>query len=82
MLLAQAVIFIFEHSEQGSAGLILNKPTQYTIGTMSGLEALCPEFNNNGLFLVRLPFSVDVSLIHKPANASAIRQASSSIQNG
>ncbi|EIE23156.1 DUF179-domain-containing protein [Coccomyxa subellipsoidea C-169] len=48
---AQAVIFIFEHSEQGSAGLILNKPTQYTIGTMSGLEALCPEFNNNGLFL-------------------------------
>ena len=50
----QAVIFIFEHSEQGSAGLILNKPTQYTIGTMSGLEALCPEFSENGLFLVGL----------------------------
>ncbi|BDA50133.1 probable UPF0301 protein BDI_1431 [Coccomyxa sp. Obi] len=48
---AQSVIFLFEHSEQGSAGLILNKPTQYTIGTMSGLEALCPEFSDNGLFL-------------------------------
>ena len=53
-VLAQAVIFIFEHSKQGSAGLILNKPTQYTIGTMSGLEALCPEFSDNGLFLVSL----------------------------
>ncbi len=51
---AQSVIFLFEHSEQGSAGLILNKPTQYTIGTMSGLEALCPEFSDNGLFLVRV----------------------------
>ena len=49
----QAVIFIFEHSEQGSAGLILNRPTQYTIGGMPGLETLCPEFGDNVLFLVR-----------------------------
>ncbi len=51
--LLQAVIFIFEHSEQGSAGLILNRPTQYTIGGMPGLETLCPEFGDNVLFLVR-----------------------------
>ena len=50
---AQAVIFIFEHSEQGSGGLILNRPTQYTIGSMPGLETLCPEFADNVLFLVR-----------------------------
>ncbi len=58
---AQCVIFLFEHSEQGSAGLILNKPTQYTIGTMAGLEALGPEVSDNGLFLVKLPatFRVD-----------------------
>ena len=52
LCLAQAVIFIFEHSEQGSAGLILNRPTQYTIGSMPGLETLCPDFANNVLFLV------------------------------
>jgi putative AlgH/UPF0301 family transcriptional regulator len=48
----QAVIFIFEHSQQGSAGLILNRPTQYTIGGLPGLETLCPEFVENNLFLV------------------------------
>lgn len=50
---AQAVIFIFEHSESGSAGLILNRPTQYTIGSIGGLETLCPDFADNVLFLVR-----------------------------
>ena len=50
---AQAVIFIFEHSEGGSAGLILNRPTQYTIGSIGGLETLCPDFADNVLFLVR-----------------------------
>ena len=59
---AQAVIFIFEHSEQGSGGLILNRPTQYTIGSMPGLETLCPEFADNVLFLVR-------SLRNPPTNA-------------
>ena len=52
LCLTQAVIFIFEHSEQGSAGLILNRPTQYTIGSMPGLETLCPDFADNVLFLV------------------------------
>ena len=61
--LSQAVIFIFEHSEQGSAGLILNRPTQYTIGGMPGLETLCPEFGENVLFLVRSQSAQDTSLV-------------------
>ena len=48
----QSVIFIFEHSESGSAGLILNKPTEHTIGSIDGLESLCPEFADNCLFMV------------------------------
>ncbi len=43
---------MFEHSEQGSAGLILNRPTQYTVGDLAGLETLCPAYSNNVLFLV------------------------------
>lgn len=50
--LMQSVIFIFEHSESGSAGLILNKPTEHTIGSIDGLESLCPEFADNCLFMV------------------------------
>lgn len=50
----QAVIFLFDHSEQGSAGLILNRPTQYKMGSVSGLDALCPEFAENNLYLVRV----------------------------
>ena len=49
---SQSVIFIFEHSESGSAGLILNKPTEHTIGSIDGLESLCPEFADNCLFMV------------------------------
>jgi hypothetical protein len=49
----QAVIFMFEHGESGSAGLILNRPTQFTIGTIGGLETLCPEFAENSLYMAR-----------------------------
>lgn len=52
MVSLQSVIFIFEHSESGSAGLILNKPTEHTIGSIDGLESLCPEFADNCLFMV------------------------------
>eukprot|EP00898_Chlorokybus_atmophyticus_P003290 jgi/Chlat1/3962/Chrsp26S04207 len=47
----QAVIYIFDHRASGSAGLIINKPTERTIGSLSGAEALCPEFSENRLFL-------------------------------
>lgn len=40
----QAVIFLFEHSESGSAGLILNRRTSYNIGSLTGADMLCPEF--------------------------------------
>lgn len=60
----QSVIFIFEHSESGSAGLILNKPTEHTIGSIDGLESLCPEFAENCLFMVG-PCSVRAVLMFR-----------------
>jgi hypothetical protein len=41
---AQAVIFLFEHSESGSAGLILNRRTSYNLGSLQGGDMLCPDF--------------------------------------
>lgn len=48
---SQAVIFLIEHSADGSAGLILNKPTQFRLGDVGGVEALCPEFAASALML-------------------------------
>jgi putative transcriptional regulator len=48
---SQAVILIFSHDESGSAGIILNKPTQYTVGQVLGAEELCPHFKDNMLYL-------------------------------
>ncbi|CAD7701139.1 unnamed protein product [Ostreobium quekettii] len=48
---SQAVIFIFTHSESGSAGLILNRPTEFTLGKVAGAEEMCPEFAESQLRL-------------------------------
>mmetsp|Transcript_11048 Transcript_11048/g.26199 ORF Transcript_11048/g.26199 Transcript_11048/m.26199 type:complete len:112 (-) Transcript_11048:554-889(-) len=48
---SQSVIFVFEHGQNGSAGIILNRPTQYNIQDVSGTERLCPEFGSNLLYL-------------------------------
>lgn len=45
------VIFVFEHSAIGSSGLILNRPTQYSIREVQGTELLRPEFEGNRLLL-------------------------------
>lgn len=66
-LYTQAVIFIFEHGEGGSAGLILNRPTQFTIGSIGGLEALCPEFADNSLYMVRLQRLIWCVLLQSPS---------------
>ena len=47
----QAVIFLFEHSEKATAGFILNKPTEHTLGRLVGADALCPEFADCTLYL-------------------------------
>lgn len=47
----QAVIFLFEHSEEGSAGFILNRPTELTLGKLLAADALLPEFSDNLLYL-------------------------------
>ncbi len=46
------MLLLFEHSERGSAGLILNRPTAHTIsGLGSTMQRLCPEFQENILYL-------------------------------
>lgn len=47
----QAVIFMFEHGEEGSAGFILNRPTELTLGKLVAADALLPEFADNLLYL-------------------------------
>ncbi|GAB4822247.1 hypothetical protein N2152v2_009293 [Parachlorella kessleri] len=48
---AQAVILIFAHDRNGSAGLILNRPSDYLIEQIEGTEALQPEFSKCRLYL-------------------------------
>ena len=50
-VMMQAVILILKHNEHGSLGVILNRPTAYTIGQMAGAELLCPDFASNPLYL-------------------------------
>ncbi|KAH7280087.1 hypothetical protein KP509_37G051900 [Ceratopteris richardii] len=47
----QAVIFLFAHTIEGSAGLILNRPTEYNLGQLAGFEELLPDFANCALYM-------------------------------
>ncbi|CAM6097365.1 unnamed protein product [Calypogeia fissa] len=47
----QAVIFIFEHGEDGSAGFILNRPTSYALGQVPGFGKFMPEFIESSLYM-------------------------------
>ena len=47
----RAVIFLFEHSAEGSAGLILNRPTEHKLGSIAGAAPFLPEFKDAPLFL-------------------------------
>lgn len=47
----QAVILVWAHDETGSAGLILNAPTQHTVGSVHGAELLRPELSSCPLYL-------------------------------
>lgn len=42
---------MFEHDDKGSAGFILNKPTEHRLGKIVGADELCPEFADNLLYL-------------------------------
>lgn len=48
---SQSVILIFTHNDKGTAGLLLNRPTGFKMGDVSGAEFLCPEFEDNLLYL-------------------------------
>ena len=54
----QAVILILDHSEKGSMGVILNRPTQYSMGYVSGDET--GPFAKNSLY-----FGGDVDDVHR-----------------
>ncbi len=47
----RAVIFLFDHSDEGSAGIILNRPTEHTLGGIAGASTFMPEFATAPLFL-------------------------------
>ncbi len=47
----QSCIFLFHHDERGSAGIVLTRPSQHTLGTVAGAEMLCPEFEDSILHL-------------------------------
>jgi putative transcriptional regulator len=47
-----SAIFLFSHDATGSAGLVINRPTQYTVRETAGTEEqLQPEFSDCQLYL-------------------------------
>lgn len=47
----QSVVLLIAHGPDGSAGLILNKPTQYTLAQVGGVDALLPACGGSTLYL-------------------------------
>lgn len=47
----QSVILIWAHDDTGSAGVILNRPTQHHVGSVDGAEILQPELSSCPLYL-------------------------------
>lgn len=45
------IIFVFVHDQNGSAGLILNKPTRFTLGELDGMAQVAMGFEENQLYL-------------------------------
>ncbi|MCO5556269.1 hypothetical protein L7F22_009815 [Adiantum nelumboides] len=50
-LLLRATLFAPECSNEGSAGLILNRPTEYNLGQLAGFEELLPDFASCPLYM-------------------------------
>lgn len=47
-----AVILLLHHGEEGSMGIILNKPTEHTLGSLfEGIDTLSPELASGRLYL-------------------------------
>jgi len=64
----QAVILVLEHNEKGSMGVILNRPTQYTMGYVSGDDA--SPFSQNALYFGGDVGDGTVSFLHGSAVVS------------
>eukprot|EP00210_Caulerpa_lentillifera_P004242 g4046.t1 len=59
------VIFLFVHGDEGSAGLILNKPTQFRIGDFVTSKEVANGFEDNTLFLGGDVGDNSLHLVHK-----------------
>lgn len=47
----RAAVLLYDHDELGSAGIILTRPTEHTVGNVAGCGALLPEFTDARLHL-------------------------------
>jgi len=76
---SRAVILLFEHGVEGSAGLILNKPTKFELGTIGGAESLLPEFASS---VLHLGGDVGMDTLHLVHRVKDLSQGSREIMPG
>lgn len=79
---SQSVILIFTHNDSGTAGLLLNRPTGFTLGDVSGAEFLCPEFGKNLLYLGGDVGKSTLHLVHGFSEMKGCREVVSGVYMG
>lgn len=78
----KAVILIFSHGEEGSAGIILNKPTQHTMSDFKAGSSLPDEFDACRLYLGGDVGPDVVNLLHGVEGAQDSSKISSGVYLG
>ena len=73
----QAVILMLEHDEKGSMGVILNRPTQYSMGYVSGDES--GPFSENALYFGGDVGDGTVSFLHGSSSVSGSVEVSNGV---
>jgi putative transcriptional regulator len=73
----QAVILMLEHNEKGSMGVILNRPTQYSMGYVSGDES--GPFSENALYFGGDVGDGTVSFLHGSSSVSGSVEVSNGV---
>ena len=73
----QAVILMLEHNEKGSMGVILNRPTQYSMGYVSGDES--GPFSQNALYFGGDVGDGTVSFLHGSSSVAGSVEVSNGV---
>ena len=73
----QAVILMLEHNEKGSMGVILNRPTQYSMGYVSGDES--GPFSENALYFGGDVGDGTVSFLHGSSSVTGSVEVSNGV---